>query len=104
MKAKIFIMAMVLLGIVFLSHAQEKEKAFYKAITEDNTVTDINEVQVDRWTPVPYTLIECDMWIAEWERRSKECLKHAEEWRVIREKVFEEAEKVKLKEKENGSV
>ena len=91
---KFFVAIMIILIFAFPSFAEEE---FYRVISPDDTVDRIEDVIVGRWTPLPYSISECDNWIAEWKRRSEECLYHMKEWEDIRKKVMEEAKKVKLK-------
>lgn len=94
---------MIILLVVFAwgtAYAQD-ENVEYRAISKDGEMTSVLDVKVGRWTPIEYTVRQCDEWIEEWKRRKKECAEHHDKqieiWETIREAVFKEADKVQLK-------
>ena len=101
----ILILLAVIVGLTIYTNITfaDEEKEFYKAITPDNTVTHINQVIVERWTPIEYDLEYCDVWEAEWQRRADEALRYKKDIEELRIKILKEAQKVKLKPKGEGT-
>uniref|UniRef100_A0A6M3JTL5 Uncharacterized protein n=1 Tax=viral metagenome TaxID=1070528 RepID=A0A6M3JTL5_9ZZZZ len=105
MAKKMFAVVALMIIVAFPVYADEdgqlapRQDEFYEAISPDNTIEDILDIEVYRYTPLTYTMRGCDYQIARFRLIIMEAEDMIETWQGIRALLEVEAKKVKLKTK-----